>query len=63
MKRQTLAVDAAVAVLVAALVLIISPGPAITVLIAGLAMIVCTASLVIDSTRRRRRRRAISRSK
>jgi hypothetical protein len=58
MNARTLAIDVGIAALVAVLVLIVSPGPAITVVIVGLACIVCGASMAIDAGRRRRRRRA-----
>jgi predicted membrane metal-binding protein len=52
--REVLAVDAAVAVVLAALILIISPGLAVTAIIALLALAVCGLTLVWSAWRRRR---------
>ena len=65
MNRQLLTIDAALAVLVAALVLIISPGIAVSGMIALLVLVVCGISVAIERGRRRRgrqiaRRRALS---
>ena len=57
MSREVLAVDVAVAVVLAALVLILSPGVAIVAIIALIALAVAGLSLLWSSLRGRRRRR------
>lgn len=54
MSRELLVVDVAIAVVLAALVLIISPGVAVTAIIALLALLVCGISLAWGARRRRR---------
>ncbi len=58
MSRQTvIAVDAGLAVLLAVVVLIVSPGSAVTGVIALLVVIVCAVSLAIERWLGRRRSR------
>ena len=57
MRRKTLAVDAGIAVAIVVLVLIISPGAAVTGMIAILVLVACALSFVIDSRARRAARR------
>jgi ABC-type bacteriocin/lantibiotic exporter with double-glycine peptidase domain len=54
--RKTLLVDAGVALVLAILVIVISPGLAVVGLLALLVLLVCAASFGIDRRRRRRRR-------
>ena len=54
MRRNTLLVDALIAVLCAAIVLIAGPGLAIVGILALLVLGACAASLVVDGRRRRR---------
>jgi len=61
MNRQLLTIDAGLAVLVAALVLIISPGVAVSGMIALFVVLVCAASVGIERRRRRRARRGARR--
>ena len=56
MIHPTLRVDLLIAVAVAALVLIISPGLAISGLIAIVALVVCGIAFLVDARRGRRRR-------
>jgi hypothetical protein len=56
MNRQLLTIDAALAVLVAALVLIISPGLAVSGIIALVVLLGCGISVAIGRGRRRRGR-------
>jgi hypothetical protein len=53
-KREVLAIDLAVAVILAALVLIISPGVAVAGIIALIVLLICVLSVVWDIRRRRR---------
>ncbi len=61
LRRNTLAIDAGIAVLIAVLILVISPGLAITGLIALLALLGIGISFLIDSRRSRRRARTRTR--
>lgn len=54
MSRRTLVIDAGIAVLVAALVLILAPGLAIVGIIALLVVLVCAISFLVEARRRRR---------
>jgi Flp pilus assembly protein TadB len=54
-RREVLAIDLAVAVILAALVLILSPGVAVAGMIALIVLLVCVFSVVWDIRRRRRR--------
>jgi ABC-type bacteriocin/lantibiotic exporter with double-glycine peptidase domain len=54
--RKTLLVDAGVALVLAILVIVISPGLAVVGLLALLVLLVCAASFGIDRRRRRRHR-------
>jgi hypothetical protein len=56
LRRNTLLVDAAIAAAVAIGVLIISPGLAVTAIIAIIVLVVCGVSLLIDIRRSRGRR-------
>ena len=56
MRRDTLLVDAGIAAAVAIGVLIISPGLAVTAIIATIVLVVCGLSLLIDIRRSRGRR-------
>ena len=60
MTRRTLTVDAGIAAAIVVLVLIISPGAAVTGMIAILVLVACALSFVINSRARRaaRARRA-----
>jgi hypothetical protein len=55
-RRKTLAVDVGIAAAIAVLVLIISPGAAITGMIAIFVLVVCAVSFALDSRARRARR-------
>ena len=55
MSRNPLLVDAGIAVLLAILVIVISPGLAVVGLLALLVVLVCAISFGIDRWRRRRR--------
>ena len=55
MRREVLAIDLAVAVVLAALVLILSPGVAVAGMIALIVLLVCVFSVVWDIRRGRRR--------
>jgi predicted Co/Zn/Cd cation transporter (cation efflux family) len=66
MRRTTLLIDLALAAVVAALVLIVSPGLAIAAIIALIVVVVCGISLLVGWWRgrvRRRRRSSLSRSR
>jgi Flp pilus assembly protein TadB len=54
--RNALLVDAAIAVVLAILVIVLSPGIAVVGLVATLVVVVCGVSLAFDRRRRRRRR-------
>jgi hypothetical protein len=54
MRRKTLVVDAGIAVVLAILVIVISPGLAVVGLIALLVVLVSAVSFAIDRIRRRR---------
>jgi len=56
MNNRMAAIDAAIAVGVAVLVLVISPGIAVTGMIALFVLVVCGVSLVWEARRGRRRR-------
>ena len=56
MNRRIAMIDVGIAVALAVLVLIVSPGVAVAGMIAGLVLIVCVASFAIDARRRPRRR-------
>jgi ABC-type bacteriocin/lantibiotic exporter with double-glycine peptidase domain len=56
MRRNTLLVDAGIAVVLAILVIVISPGLAVVGLLAILVLLVCAVSFGVDRLRRRRRR-------
>ncbi len=56
MRRNILLTDAAIAAVIAIIVLIISPGIAVTGMIALAVLIVCAISLVLDIRRSRRPR-------
>ena len=58
MSNRPLLIDAGIAVLVAGLVLILSPGWAITGVLALLVLLVCGLTWVVGRLRRRRRRHA-----
>jgi F0F1-type ATP synthase assembly protein I len=53
--RRVLAIDAGVAVLLAALVLILAPGVAVAGLIGLLVVVVCAISFLVGAWRRRSR--------
>jgi len=57
MRRNTLLVDAAIALAVTALVLILAPGLAVVAILALLALVVCGVSFAVAGWRRRRARR------
>ena len=57
MSRNTLSIDAAIALALAAFVLIVSPGLAVTGMLAALVLVVCAVSFAYDTRRQRRRRR------
>jgi hypothetical protein len=59
--RRLLLIDAGIAVVLAALVLIISPGLAVTGMIAIFVLLVCGISIALQSRRARRRSRRSSR--
>lgn len=54
MTRNPLLTDVAIAVLAAILILVLTPGVAVAGMIALLVLLVCAATLVFDSRRRRR---------
>lgn len=54
MRRNTLLVDAGIAVVLAILVVVISPGLAVVGLLALLVLLVCAVSFAIDLRKRRR---------
>jgi ABC-type bacteriocin/lantibiotic exporter with double-glycine peptidase domain len=56
-RSSTLAVDVAIAVVAAVVLLIVSPGLAVVGLIAVLVLVLCGLSFLVDGWRRRRRRR------
>jgi hypothetical protein len=56
MTRRTLAIDAASAVLIAALALILGPGLAIVAVAVILVVIACAISVILDAMPRRRPR-------
>jgi ABC-type bacteriocin/lantibiotic exporter with double-glycine peptidase domain len=49
MRRNTLVVDAVIAVVLAALVLILAPGLAIVAILAILVLIICAVSFLLDA--------------
>jgi hypothetical protein len=55
MRRNTLLIDAAVAVLLAVLTLILAPGLAVVGMIALLVLVICVVSFVLDGRRQRSR--------
>jgi multisubunit Na+/H+ antiporter MnhB subunit len=55
-RRNTLLVDAAIAVVLAILVIVLSPGLAVVGLLALLVLLLCVISFGIDRLRRRRRK-------
>ena len=55
MRRNTLLIDAGIAVAIAIAVLIISPGLAVAGMIAIAVLVACAISLVLDVRRSRRR--------
>lgn len=63
MSRRTLMLDAGAAVLIAALVLIFTPGLAVAALLALLVVLVCGVSFAVDGVARRRRRAGRRRGK
>jgi hypothetical protein len=58
MRRNTLLIDAGIAVLLAVLTLIVAPGLAVVGMIALLVLVICAVSFVIDGRRQRSRRSA-----
>jgi hypothetical protein len=58
MRRNTLLIDVGIAVLVAIVVLIISPGFAVDAIIALAVIVACAVSFVVDARRGRSRRNA-----
>ena len=63
MRRNTLLVDAAIALAIAGLVLIVSPGLAVVAILAVAALVVCGASFAVAAWRGRRARRRAPRSR
>ena len=59
MISRTAAVDAGIAVVAAAVVLIVSPGLAVTAIIALIVVVVCGISLLWSGWRRRRQPRQV----
>lgn len=53
MNRQVLLIDVGIALLVALLVLIITPGIAVAGMLALLVLVICAISFVVDARRRR----------
>jgi|GEM_PF-3714046 len=53
--RRTLLMDVAIAVVIAALVLILSPGLAVVGILAIIVLLICGASWIISARRARRR--------
>ncbi len=54
MRRNTLAVDAGIAVVIAAFVLIVSPGLAVTGILAILVLVTIAINIALESRKRRR---------
>ncbi len=63
MRRNTLLVDAGIAVLLAILTLIVAPGLAVVGMIALLVVVICAVSFVLDGRRHRPRRARTSGSR
>jgi predicted lysophospholipase L1 biosynthesis ABC-type transport system permease subunit len=63
MRRNTLLVDAAIALALAGLVLIVAPGLAIVAILAVAALVVCGLSFAFTGWRGRRARRRAPRSR
>jgi uncharacterized membrane protein len=63
MKTRLLTIDAAIALALAIAVLIISPGAAITAILAIFVLLVCTVSFVFDGRRTRVRRSSRARDR
>jgi hypothetical protein len=59
-RRNTLLVDAGIALLLAILVIVISPGLAVVGLLALLVLLVCAVSFGLDRLRKRHRRDPVS---
>ena len=59
MSRSGLVLDLVLAALITAIVLILSPGPAVDGLLALVVLLICGLTLLIDSRLGRRRRRAV----
>jgi drug/metabolite transporter (DMT)-like permease len=62
-KRNTLLVDAAIALAIAGLILIVAPGLAVVAILALLAVVVCGLSFAFSRWRGRRARRHVPRSR
>ncbi|HLY49179.1 MAG TPA: hypothetical protein VKR21_08285 [Solirubrobacteraceae bacterium] len=60
MRRNTLLVDAGIALVLAILVIVISPGLAVVGLLALLVLLVCGLSLAIGRLRKRRRENPVN---
>lgn len=60
-KWQTLAIDVAIAVLVAAIILIVAPGLAVVGIVAIVILLVCAITLAVGASRRRRHQAGPSR--
>jgi multisubunit Na+/H+ antiporter MnhG subunit len=55
-KGQTLGIDVAIAVIIAAIILIVAPGLAVVGIIAILILLVCAITLAVGASRHRRGR-------